>query len=117
MTLTPEQQHILLHTLGLDWKREPYRNYFVACPGHDDLPHLEALVAAGLMEQRRRPGFLPEDDAVFSTTDAGRELALSLLPKVPRDRSRYLRWLNMRDVDADLTFGEFLRRRMYEDGA
>lgn len=71
----PSQQQVELlhHTLGLSIdRRESYRNYFVAGPGHHDMPDLEALEALGLMTRSRAPKFCADGDIVFRATDAGR---------------------------------------------
>lgn len=113
--LTPEQAEVLLHTLGLS---EPgsssTRNLFVSGKGDPRLADLEALVAAGLMRETRRPGFLAEEDRVFKATDAGLAHALAIQPKPPkltRSQERYRRW---QDLDSNLPFADFLRWRMYE---
>lgn len=102
---TPAQISLLQHTLGInEWKREPYRNYFVAAPGHHDMPDLEALEASGLMCRGRTPSFCSQNEIVFLTTDAGRALAIEKLPEPPK-RTKHRQWL---DMDGDLSFGEFL---------
>ena len=52
--MTPEQLHILQHSLGLDeyGRGTMYRNHFVTGEGSLDHPHCVALVEAGLMNQR-----------------------------------------------------------------
>jgi predicted mannosyl-3-phosphoglycerate phosphatase (HAD superfamily) len=64
---TVDDMNNLRHMLGVgshipkrDWG---YRNYFNAGPGHHDMPSLERLVAAGLVEQFRTE--------YFRATDAG----------------------------------------------
>lgn len=120
----PSQQQVELlhHTLGLSIDhRESYRNYFVAGPGHHDMPDLEALEALGLMTRSRAPKFCADGDIVFRATDAGRAVALDSLPPPPK-RTRYGEWL---DADCCESFGEFLcgsrlptldARRQYEGG-
>lgn len=103
----PSQQQVELlhHTLGLSIdRRESYRNYFVAGPGHHDMPDLEALEALGLMTRSRAPKFCADGDIVFRATDAGRAVALDSLPPPPK-RTRYGEWL---DADCCESFGEFL---------
>ena len=39
------------HTLGLDWAKESYRNYFESGPEHLDQPTIDQLVAKGLMKE------------------------------------------------------------------
>lgn len=102
---TQRQVELLHHTLGLsEDRRDPYRNYFVAGPGHHDMPDLEALEALGLMARSPTPKFCADGDIVFRTTDAGRALAIDSLPPPPK-RTRYGEWL---DADCCESFGEFL---------
>jgi hypothetical protein len=102
---TPYQIGLLQHTLGLnERRRESYRNHFVAGNGHSDMPHLEALERAGLMERRPSPRFLDAGDIVFAATDAGHDAAIAALPE-PRKRTKADDW---RDRDGCESFGEFL---------
>ncbi|MCY0854293.1 hypothetical protein [Cupriavidus sp. D39] len=99
------QISLLQHTIGVSqFQREPYRNHFVASPGHSDMPYLLQLCDMHLMERARRPGFLHEDDTVFRVTEAGKALAIASLP-TPRKRSRYEQYLH---ADCMESFGEFL---------
>lgn len=107
MTATPAQIRLLQHTLGInEHHREPYRNHFVASPGHHDMADLEQLEAAGLMIRGHRPGFLPGDSIVFYTTEAGRLLAITSLPE-PRKLTRYEEYPRA-DGCAGGSFAEFL---------
>lgn len=102
---TPAQVELLHHTLGLSIdRRDSYRNYFVAGPGHHDMPDLEALEALGLMARSRAPKFCADGDIVFHATDAGRALAIDSLPPPPKP-TRYDEWL---DADCCESFGEYL---------
>ncbi|EYS89486.1 hypothetical protein CF68_33235 [Cupriavidus sp. SK-4] len=106
-TPTHAQIALLQHTLGIsEHRREPYRNHFVASPGHHDMADLEQLEAAGLMIRGHRPRFLPEDDVVFYMTDAGRALAIASLPE-PKKPTRYEEYLRADGCAGD-SFGEFL---------
>lgn len=106
---TSQQISLLHHTLGLRVdKREPYRNYFVASPGHHDMPDLEVLERLGLMGRGRTPGFCDPGDIVFCTTNAGRALALAMLPEPPK-RTRYGEYLAF---DGSESFGEFLVKNL-----
>lgn len=101
---------LLHHTLGLsERRRESYRNHFVAGSGHSDMPHLEALERAGLMERRRTPKFCDPADIVFAATDAGLTAAIAALPEPtpPAKRSRYEEYLDADGCGGD-SFGEFL---------
>lgn len=105
MNITDQQLHLLHHTLGLrPDQREPYRNHFVAGPGHDDMPDLEELERLELMKRGRTPAFCNPADVVFHVTDAGRDLALRLLPPAPK-RTRYEEYLA---ADTGHDFHEFL---------
>jgi len=104
-TATAQQIALLHHTLGLRVdQRGPYRNYFVAGPGHHDMPDLEALEKLGLMARGRPPAFCDQDSIMFMTTDAGRALALDTLPDPPK-RTRYGEYLA---EEGNCSFGEFL---------
>ncbi|WP_349609083.1 hypothetical protein [Cupriavidus sp. DF5525] len=96
---TATQIGLLQHTLGInEHRREPYRNHFVASPGHHDIPDLEQLETAGLMIRGHRPGFLPGDSIVFYTTEAGRVLAITSLPDLPVLTEAQSRYEKYRDV-------------------
>lgn len=108
----------LLHMLGLDADhREPWRNHYVTGP--EDEPELVDLVARGLVEEVDSPGFLARGDRTFRATEAGRALALAenarRNPPPRTSKRRYLHWLRLSDVLPDLSFGEYLRRKLYND--
>lgn len=110
--LTPSQLHILLHTLGLEdpTRVDSSRNHYVT--GDPIEADILALVAAGLMEERPRPGFLADDDRVFVATLAGIRMAKSQRPKPPkltRSQERFERFRRWSDVTPDGTFRDFLR--------
>lgn len=103
--MTPRQLDLLHHTLGVrPDRREPYRNYFVAGPGHHAQADLEALEAAGMMFRQRTPAFCDKDDVVFACTDAGRAYALEQLPPEPK-RTKYGEYLK---ADCGDSFARFL---------
>ena len=105
MQITSEALHVLHHTLGLSPdRREPFRNHFVAGVGHRDMPTLEELERAGMMERRRTPAFCDKADVVFAATDAGRSLAIDLLPPKPV-RTKYDEFLREDCFDS---FSDFL---------
>ncbi|GLC92349.1 hypothetical protein Tamer19_17570 [Cupriavidus sp. TA19] len=96
---TATQIGLLQHTLGInEHRREPYRNHFVASPGHHDMKDLVQLEAAGLMTRGHRPGFLPGDSIVFYTTEAGRVLAITSLPDLHVLTKAQSRYEHYRDV-------------------
>lgn len=105
MSATIQQVGLLHHTLGLRPEgRTPYRNHFVAGEGHHDLPDLQALVGLGLMARSPTPKFCNADDMVFHVTNAGKALAIELLPEPPK-LTKYGEWVA---YDAGFSFGEFL---------
>lgn len=106
--------------LGLDADhRKPWRNHFVTGPDEGD--DIRELVTLGYVVDVRRPGFLDARDRVFVATDAGKAAASEenqrANPPPTTNRRRYLHWLRISDADPDLTFGEYLRRRLYNDPA
>jgi len=110
-----EHWRILWHSLGLSRHRriyEPYRNYYVAGPGHHSAGLLADLGAAGLMASRPGGSLLPSSSVVYVVTDEGRELAMdtfrSSLPKLTRGQKRYQRWLDYSDC-GHMSFGEWLK--------
>jgi len=106
----------LLHMLGLDADhREPWRNHYVT---GGDAPEIDALVAAGLVEPVAAPRFLDATDRVYRATAEGERQARienrrRNPPPSPAKR-RYLAWLRLSDAWPDLTFADFLRRRLYD---
>lgn len=52
-TLTEGEKHVLVHSLTGSGDGEVYRNYFAAERGHHDMPHLQRLLALGLMTKGR----------------------------------------------------------------
>ena len=73
MEITPQEMSIMLHSLGLDYKDSPFRNHFVAGPGHREISHLESLVSKGLMVKRRDPFDEVNESYVYHVTDEGRQ--------------------------------------------
>jgi hypothetical protein len=108
--LTEQQGRLLHHTLGMrPDQREGHRNYFLAGPGHHDMPDLEALEHLGLMTRSRAPKFCDPTDIVFRATEAGQAVALEMLPEPPPPAklNQHHQWL---DADTGFSFGEWLCR-------
>jgi hypothetical protein len=117
--LHPAALGTLLHLLGLDERHKvPWRNHYVT--GATVGPAIEALLEAGLVEEARRPGFLPETDRVFVATQAGKEAARAehrrRFPKLTRGEARYRHWLDYSDATG-VSFAEYLRRGLYRGEA
>lgn len=109
--MTPAQLHILHHTLGVTpERREPYRNHYMAGPGHHSMALLEALEADGFMRRSKPPAFCDQDDVLFACTDAGRTYALEHLPPEPK-RTRYEEFCR---EDGGYSFAEWLGIRRPE---
>lgn len=105
MQITEQALRVLHHTLGLrPDHREPYRNHFVAGDGHHDMPALDELEKAGLMERRSTPAFCDASDIVFVATEPGRNLALEMLPPEPK-RTKFEEYIH---ADCFDSFAEFL---------
>jgi hypothetical protein len=72
-SITKAQLDLMVHTLGSWYKKNWYRNHFVAGPGHSDMDNLLALEKLGFMAKSRRPSFCPEDQIVFHVTEKGKD--------------------------------------------
>lgn len=105
MNITDRQLAILHHTLGLEpTKRTPYRNHYMAGPGHYAQPDLDALESAGLMRHGRAPSFCAADDVLYCCTETGQAYAIDNLPEPPK-RTRYQQFM---DDDFGHSFAEWL---------
>lgn len=108
MTPTQEQLAILHHTIGVcEQVRMPYRNRYLAGPGHHSERDLEALVAGGLMIKRAAPAFCDPTDVLYMATEVGQKVAMDGLPPEPPKprRNKYIEWL---DADTGYSFAEFI---------
>ena len=74
--MTPQQLHILRHSLGLDDKGrgKAYREHFVTGPGSKDYDDCMALVESGHMV-RREGSELSGGDDIFLVTELGKKAA------------------------------------------
>ncbi len=106
MSLTPEQLHVLQHSLGLDehGQGKMYRNHF--CAGGTDVPICESLVAMGYMETFTR-SYLPYYNC--TVTESGKEAVRRESPpppKLTRSQRRYRDYLR---ADTGRGFMEWLQ--------
>lgn len=102
--ITPNQLHLLHHTLGLKPdRRVPYRNHFAASNGHHDYADLVELERVGMMTSRPLEAHWG-GGICFYATDAGKAYAIEHLPPAPK-KTRYDQFL---DADCGLTFAEWL---------
>jgi len=117
--LTPEQIHILQHSLGLSKRHDkPYRNYYAVYTGSRDvIQDLESLVEKGLMANGGKSP-VNADMIYFYVTEKGRQVAIENLPGDKRSpgQKRYERFLNLKDVCPDLTFKQFLTDKRWNTG-
>jgi hypothetical protein len=67
VSTTKQERDLLKHSLGLDYNRKSFRNYFNAEPGHSEMPIIQSLITKGLMKQN------PRDSNYFHVTDKGIE--------------------------------------------
>lgn len=70
--LSPEERHVIEHSLGIAQTGREYRNHFCASEGHHDWSTLQDLCELGLMRIYRAPTYLSGGDTVFLVTGAGK---------------------------------------------
>ena len=110
--MTPSATKALLHMLGLDARhRDCWRNHYTT--DMNGCPEMAELEAAGLVVERRAWG-----GRCWNATERGKSVGMAenrrINPDPPMSKRRYLHWLRISDV-SDITFGEYLRRRLYDD--
>lgn len=104
---TLEQLDTLRHMLGINdpsRKPIPYRDYYCANPGDPNLHELQRIGKVVLYSSHGGYEW-------FRCTDEGRVEAIASVPVASRGRQRYLNFLNARECNQDLTFGQFLKRQ------
>jgi len=106
--MTPNQLHILQHSLGVDQhgQGDQYRNRYVCDKGNVDI---DALIADGLMVDRGSMGDLTGGMHVYMVTESGKLAMRESSPPPPRltrSQKRYQAYLN---EDPPMKFGEWLR--------
>lgn len=114
MELSHSQLATLRHMLGIDKpdeaRPEPYRNYYCANPGDEELAALEA---AGAVERYSTQGGY----WWYRTTSAGRAAAITShrTIRLPKAKRIYARFLDVKDAISDLTFRDFLTSPQYAE--
>lgn len=111
--MTPEQLHIIQHSLGVDQygRGSQYRNRFVTGPGTSDWTSCKALVEIGFMNDRGGHELYGDGAHCFCVTEAGKKAMAELSPKPPaltRSQKRYRAFLN---ADCGISFREWLNTR------
>ena len=109
--MTPEQLHILQHSLGLNeyGRGTGYRNHFVTGEGSIDHPACMALVELGHMEIRRAKYDLYGGDDVFAVTEGGRRAVAAESPAPPKLTRGQQNYRDFLAYDSGCTFIEYLR--------
>lgn len=112
MELTDEQLQTLRHMLGIDKPDEraptPYRDYYCASRGDDDMAELAHIGTVRLYRQCEHYDW-------YTTTEAGRAAAIASHRKIrlPKSKRIYSKYLDVADAHAGLTFREFLTAPVY----
>ncbi len=75
--ITEKQKKNMLHALGLDYKKKPYRNYYCCSENHEGW---KDLVEKGLAT-KRESSLLSRGDVYFFVTEEGSKLLGVKLPK------------------------------------
>lgn len=108
-SLTPEQLHILQHSLGVDryGRGDQYRNHFCTGPESKDFDLCNELVALELMRDGG-PRKVMGGMHVFTVTPAGIDAVAFQSPEPPkltRSQKRYREYLA---ADCGFSFAEWL---------
>ena len=111
---SPEELHILQHSLGVDkhGQGRQYRNAYVVGPGSDGFDTCQGLARAGLMRDCG-PQAMNGGMHTYTVTDIGRIVMArdsEPAPKLTAAQKRYRAWLN---EDCGMPFGEWLQRGFY----
>lgn len=114
LDLDVEQLRVLRHMLGIDKPAEanpkPYRDYYCASP---DDPTMLELARVGAVERYAVQGGYEW----YRCTPAGRAAGIASHKTIrySRDKRRYIRFLDCKDCNQDLTFREFLTHPRYAE--
>lgn len=108
--MSPDQLHILQHSLGLDQygQGSSYRNHFVTGEGSTDYADCMALVDRGYMT-RRLGNALSGGGDVFTVTELGRDAVRNHSLKPPQITRAQQRYRDFLAYDGSMSFGEYLR--------
>lgn len=116
MEVVKEEMEILFHTLGLNYKPDPFRNHFLASVSHSDYNTLELLREKGLMRYGHKPSFCPSEDILYIVTSKGKEIAITekqkLTPKLTRSQKRYRSYLLSETTES---FIDWLKNPYWDD--
>ncbi|MCB2218024.1 MAG: hypothetical protein KQH59_18330 [Desulfobulbaceae bacterium] len=120
MELTDKQLHTLRHMLGInkpyDREPRPYRNYAAVNPGDQEFAELERIGAVELVRKAGSSGVCGGLDCFRCSTAGIVAAALSHRQiRKPKRKRLYHCYLGLSDLDADLTFKEFLTSPDFAD--
>lgn len=119
MNLTPEQLHILQHSLGRDkygqadktysgpdYPLGSYRNRYICDPNDD----VTALVAAGYMKDHGPQGDM-SGMHFYAVTEAGFRAMICASPQAPKLTRGQRMYRDFLSFDGSMKFGEYLKWR------
>lgn len=111
--MTPEQLHILQHSLGLDeyGRGTGHRNHFVTGEGSTNHPTCMSLVELGHMEIRRAKYEPYGGDDVFAVTEGGCRAVAAESPAPPKLTRSQQNYRDFLAYDGGCTFIEYLTMR------
>ena len=118
--MTPEQLHILQHSLGVDQygQGRMYRNHFCAggadedgAPMGGDAVICAELVALGYMKRHATTEMLPYFNC--SVTEAGKAAMLAESPKPPKLTRAQFRYRQFLAEDSGMKYGEWLKAQKH----
>ena len=75
MSVSIDEYQILRHSLGLNYKKKPFRNHFCTDSKTVDFPHCENLVKNGLMRRRPDPFNTGREQFIYYVTKDGENIA------------------------------------------
>jgi len=110
--MSPEQLHILQHSLGVDQygRGQMYRDHFVTGEGSADHPICMFLVERGDMVRYPSVDLYGGMD-LFRVTQQGRESVMAFSPASPKLSRSQKRYADYLEADSSLSFGEWLKAR------
>lgn len=110
-SISTQEKQVLFHTLGINYRDEAFRNYFVAGSTHSDMPTIISLIRKGLMCAGGTS--ITSYEQYFYVTEAGKIIARKLKKeeitsrqKLTRSQKRYRNFLS---CGCSNTFGECLK--------
>lgn len=109
--LTKRELEILFHTLGLNYKDEPFRNHFVAGENHHDMNIIKSLVDKKMMCTAKNfigSYYFVSDSVIPELVNLKEESK----PKLTRSQRRYQLYLH---CESEETYGEWLKNKYWND--